>query len=207
MNQAFSPSTDELLTRNAEYARDFHDHELQVAPTRHLAVVACMDSRIDTFAVLGLDHGEAHIIRNAGGVITDDVIRSLCLSQRFLGTREIVLIHHTDCGLQKVDETSFRRELEAELGVKPWWSLETFIDPYDDVRQSIQRLYMTPFIPHKEHIRGFVYDVTDGLLHEVNLSQPTATPSHNQADPRPGQDAISARALPNRPGTGDCPNP
>ena len=99
-----------------------------------------MDSRIDTFAVLGLGNGEAHIIRNAGGVITDDVIRSLCLSQRFLGTREIVLVHHTDCGLQKVDEAEFRDELADELGVKPWWSLEAFTDPYDDVRQSIQRL-------------------------------------------------------------------
>ncbi len=126
-----------------------------------------MDSRIDTFAVLGLGNGEAHIIRNAGGVITDDVIRSLCLSQRFLGTREIVLVHHTDCGLQKVDEAEFREQLATELGVKPWWSLEAFTDPYVDVQQSIQRLRMTPFIPHKDSIAGFVYDVTDGLLHEV----------------------------------------
>lgn len=136
-------------------------------PTRNLAVVACMDSRIDTFQILGLGNGESHIIRNAGGVITDDVIRSLCLSQRFLGTREIILIHHTDCGLQSVDEDDFRHELEEELGVKPWWSLETFKDPYLDVRQSIQRLLMTPFVPYKENISGFVYDVTDGLLHEV----------------------------------------
>jgi carbonic anhydrase len=161
------PSIGELVEHNRTYAADFHDAELQVQPTRHLAVVACMDSRIDTFAVLGLEHGEAHIIRNAGGVITDDVIRSLCLSQRFLGTREIVLVHHTDCGLQKVDEAEFREQLATELGVKPWWSLEAFVDPYADVRQSIQRLRMTPFIPHKDHISGFVYDVTDGLLHEV----------------------------------------
>ena len=126
-----------------------------------------MDSRIDTFAVLGLKNGEAHIIRNAGGVITDDVIRSLCLSQRFLETREIILVHHTDCGLQKVDEGEFREQLADELGIKPWWSLEAFTDPYDDVRQSIQRLHLTPFIPHKQAISGFVYDVTDGLLHEV----------------------------------------
>ncbi len=164
----FTPSADELVKLNAVYASEFHDDELQVAPTRNLAVVACMDSRIDTFAVLGLANGEAHIIRNAGGIITDDVIRSLCLSQRFLGTREIILVHHTDCGLQLVDETEFRRELEAELGVKPWWSLETFTDPYADVRQSIQRLHMTPFIRYKGNIRGFVYDVTDGLLHEVH---------------------------------------
>ena len=161
------PNVAELIDHNRTHAADFQDAELQVQPTRQLAVVACMDSRIDTFAVLGLGNGEAHIIRNAGGVITDDVIRSLCLSQRFLGTREIILVHHTDCGLQKVDEAEFREELAAELGLKPWWSLETFSDPYADVRQSIQRLRMTPFIPHKDHISGFVYDVTDGLLHEV----------------------------------------
>lgn len=161
------PNISDLLGRNRDYAAGFHDAELQVNPTRNLAVVACMDSRIDTFAVLGLENGEAHIIRNAGGVITDDVIRSLCLSQRFLGTREIVLVHHTDCGLQKVNEAEFRDQLEAELGIKPWWSLEAFSDPYTDVRQSIHRLKMTPFIQYKDDISGFVYDVTDGLLHEV----------------------------------------
>ena len=162
---------DELVEHNRRYADDFHDADLQVQPTRNLAVVACMDSRIDTFAVLGLGNGEAHIIRNAGGVITDDVIRSLCLSQRFLGTREIVLVHHTDCGLQKVDEAEFREQLADELGLKPWWSLEAFQDPYDDVRQSIRRLRLTPFVPHKESITGFVYDVTDGLLHRVDADQ------------------------------------
>ena len=161
------PNIAELIDHNRTYAADFRDAELQVQPTRNLAVVACMDSRIDTFAVLGLGNGEAHIIRNAGGVITDDVIRSLCLSQRFLGTREIVLVHHTDCGLQKVDEAEFREQLNAELGIKPWWSLETFSDPFADVRQSIHRLEMTPFIPHKDNISGFVYDVTDGHLHQV----------------------------------------
>ena len=161
------PSADELVAANRRYAEEFHDQHLRVEPLRHLAVVACMDSRIDTFAVLGLGHGEAHIIRNAGGVITDDVIRSLCLSQRFLGTREIILIHHTDCGLEKVNEAEFRAELEAEVGVKPWWSVESFADPYADVRQSMQRLYMTPFLPHKEDIRGFVYEVETGRLREV----------------------------------------
>jgi carbonic anhydrase len=160
---------DELVEHNLEYAAEFHDADLQVEPTRHLAVVACMDSRIDTFAVLGLGNGEAHIIRNAGGVITDDVIRSLCLSQRFLGTREIVLVHHTDCGLQKVNEADFRDQLAEELGLKPWWSLEAFQDPYEDVRHSIQRLRLTPFVPHKKSISGFVYDVTDGLLHRVDI--------------------------------------
>ncbi len=164
----FTPSADELMAHNLRYATSFHDNQLQVEPQRQLAIVACMDSRIDTFAIVGLSNGDAHIIRNAGGVITDDVIRSLCLSQRLLGTREIILVHHTDCGLQQVDEAEFRAELESELGVKPWWSLETFTDPYADVRQSIQRLYTTPFVLHKENIRGFVYDVTDGLLHEVH---------------------------------------
>ena len=168
MTDAFTPSADELLAKNAEYAEHFHDSDLEVAPTRHLAVVACMDSRMDIFQILGLGNGEAHIVRNAGGVITDDVIRSLCLSQRALGTREIVLLHHTDCGLSKVDEGEFREELAAELGVKPWWSLEAFSDPDADVAQSMQRLRLSPFIAHKDHIRGFVYEVETGRLREVD---------------------------------------
>ena len=170
MTAPFQPSTDELVARNVRYAHGFDAADLQVEPRRTLAVVACMDSRIDAFAVQVLDNGDAHIIRNAGGVITDEVILSLCLCERFLETREIVLVHHTDCGLQKVDESRFLEDLDRELGVIPWWSLETFHDPYKDVLQSIQRLYMTPFIPHKENIRGFVYDVTDGLLYEVGLA-------------------------------------
>ena len=121
-------------------------------------------------SILGLQHGEAHIIRNAGGVITDDVIRSLCLSQRFLGTREIILLHHTDCGLMRVTEDSFKAELEAEIGIKPWWALESFSDPHADVLQSIRRLHATPFITHKQHIRGFVYNVETGLLEEVEAN-------------------------------------
>lgn len=173
-SMTFHPSADELLSHNEEYAARFRDAELQVAPRRNLAVVACMDSRMDVFQILGLGNGEAHIIRNAGGVITDDVIRSLCLSQRFLGTREILLVHHTDCGLQKVDEAVFKDELEAEVGIKPWWALESFEDPHRDVAQSMRRLRMTPFVLHKEHIRGFVYDVTTGALEEV---VPEAQPS------------------------------
>ncbi|MEX0757299.1 MAG: carbonic anhydrase [Acidimicrobiia bacterium] len=165
----FHPNADDLLAHNAEYAARFHDADLPVPPRRQLAVVACMDSRMDIFQILGLGNGEAHIIRNAGGVITDDVIRSLCLSQRLLGTREVVLLHHTDCGLQKVDEAEFKAELEAELGIKPWWALESFQDPYLDVAQSMRRLRMTPFVPHKDHIRGFVYDVTSGTLDEVDV--------------------------------------
>lgn len=170
MSDDFEPSVDELVGNNITQAAKFDDADLQVQPLRHLAIVLCMDSRMDTFKILRLGDGEAHIIRNAGGVITDDVIRSLCLSQRFLGTREIILIHHTDCGLQHVNEADFRDELEAELGVKPWWSLEAFADPYADVAQSMQRLQLTPFLPRKEHISGFVYDVTDGLLHPVEPS-------------------------------------
>lgn len=164
---AFSPNTDELVANNASYVDSFSDHDLALAPRRHLAVVACMDSRMDIFQMLGLEHGDAHIIRNAGGVVTDDVVRSLVLSQRLLGTQEVVLIHHTDCGLQKVSEEEFKRELEAECGIKPWWALETFSDPYEDVRQSMGRLHHSPFIRFKDYIRGFVYDVTDGRLHEV----------------------------------------
>lgn len=158
---------DELLNNNRKYAVGFDNSHLQVNPKRQLAVVGCMDSRMDTFEILGLRHGEAHIIRNAGGVITDDVIRSLCLSQRFLGTREIVLLHHTDCGLMKVTEDVFKAELEAEIGIKPWWALESFSDPHADVLQSMRRLRATPFITHKDHIRGFVYNVATGLLEEV----------------------------------------
>lgn len=164
---AFAPSADELVANNRNAAEDFDGADLQVAPTRQLAVVACMDSRMDIFKILGLGNGEAHIIRNAGGVITDDVVRSLCLSQRLLGTREVVLLHHTDCGLQKVKAEEFKAELESELGVKPAWAIESFQDPYVDVRQSMHRLELSPFVPHKDHIRGFVYDVTDGLLREV----------------------------------------
>jgi carbonic anhydrase len=153
-----------MLSHNQKYAASFSDGDLEVAPMRQLAVVACMDSRMDLFELLGLRHGEAHIIRNAGGVVTDDVIRSLCLSQRLLGTREIILVHHTDCGLQKVTEDAFKAELEAELGIKPWWALESFTDPYADVRQSITRLQSTPFVQFKKHISGFVYEVTTGRL-------------------------------------------
>ena len=166
-DNVFDPNADELLALNAERAESFDNGGLAVRPQRKLAIVACMDSRMDIFEILGLANGEAHVIRNAGGVITDDVIRSLCLSQRKLGTREVILLHHTDCGLQTVTEDAFKAELETELGIKPWWALESFSDPYTDTRQSMRRLEMTPFVPHKDHIRGFVYDVDSGRLHEV----------------------------------------
>ena len=163
------PNVDALVEANGAYAVGFDDADLQVAPKRQLAVVACMDSRMDIFALLGLGNGEAHVIRNAGGVVTDDVIRSLCLSQRALGTQEIVLVHHTDCGLQKVDETEFRATLEAETGVKPWWAVEAFDDPHRDVVQSAKRLQITPFLPNKDHISGFVYNVATGRLERVDI--------------------------------------
>ena len=165
---SFRPNADELLANNRVFAEDFPDAGLALAPRRQLAVVACMDSRMDMFQILGLDHGDAHIIRNAGGVVTDDVIRSLVLSQRFLNTREIILIHHTNCGLQQVNEDDFKHEIEAEVGVKPWWSVESFRDPYTDVGQSMVRIRLNPFISHKDFIRGFVYDVETGILEEVS---------------------------------------
>lgn len=164
---AFTPNADELLANNARYVAAFADHDLALRPRRRLAVVACMDSRMDIFQMFGLAHGDAHIVRNAGGVVTDDVIRSLVLSQRLLGTREIILVHHTDCGLQKVVGDTLKDEIEAETGVRPAWAIESFKDPYQDARQSIRRLQVSPFIADKEFIRGFVYRVEDGHLDEV----------------------------------------
>ena len=164
---AFQPNADELLANNARYADRFTDHDLSLAPRRKLAIVACMDSRMDIFEMLNLAHGDAHIIRNAGGVITDDVIRSLVLSQRLLGTREILLIHHTDCGLQKVIEAELKAEIETETGIRPQWAIEGFKDPFEDVRQSIRRLRHSPFIADKNLIRGFVYHVENGRLIET----------------------------------------
>jgi carbonic anhydrase len=163
----FRPNAGELVANNERYVQGFADHDLSLRPRRQLAIVACMDSRMDIFQMLGLEHGEAHIIRNAGGVVTDDVIRSLVLSQRLLGTREIVLVHHTNCGLQAISEDEFKAEIEAEVGIKPWWALECFTDPFADVRQSINRLRNSPFVKYKEHISGFVYDDADGRLHTV----------------------------------------
>ena len=167
-DEVFRPNTDELLSNNDSYVKEFSDHGLSLAPARHLAVVACMDSRMDIFQMLGLAHGDAHVIRNAGGVVTDDVERSLDLSQRLLNTREIVLIHHTDCGLQKVNPTEFKDELQVECGLKPAWSIESFSDPFEDTLQSMNRLHHSPFIKFKDHIRGFVYDVANGKLIEVH---------------------------------------
>ncbi len=159
--------TDQLL-RNAEtYAGSFDKGSLPIPPARKLAVVACMDARINLFALLGLSEGDAHIIRNAGGVVTDDEIRSLTISQRLLGTEEIVLIHHTDCGMVTFSDDEFRHAIQQDTGIKPPWAAEAFSDLDEDVRQSIARVKASPFIPHKHSVRGFVYDVHDGTLREV----------------------------------------
>jgi len=164
---SFIPNADELLANNVRYTERFDDHDLAVNPRRQLAIVACMDSRMDIFEMLGLAHGDAHIIRNAGGVVTEDVVRSLVLSQRLLGTREILLLHHTDCGLQRLVGDTLKDELEDEIGIRPGWATESFKDPYQNVRQSIRRLQASPFIAHKDLIRGFVYRVEDGYLEEA----------------------------------------
>lgn len=160
---------DDLLANNRAYAEDSPAAHLDVHPSRRLAIVTCMDSRIDVFAALGLGGGEAHILRNAGGVITDDVIRSLAISQRKLGTREVMLIHHTDCGMQKLTDDSFRAELQEATGMAPAFAIESFSDPEADVRQSIRRVRRSEFIPHREVVRGFVYDVDTRELREVSV--------------------------------------
>jgi carbonic anhydrase len=160
-------ATDDLV-RNAEsYAATFDKGGLQLPPAKSVAIVACMDARLNPHAVLGLAEGDAHVIRNAGGVVTDDVIRSVMLSQRLLGTREIVLIHHTDCGMLTFKDDDVKAQIEADTGIRPAFALEAFPDPQQDVRQSIARLAASVFIPHKDQIRGFVYDVRTGRLNEV----------------------------------------
>jgi carbonic anhydrase len=159
-------AVDDYVKNNEEYAHT-HAGGMPTAPGQHVAIVACMDSRMRIFPMLGLAGGEAHVIRNAGGVITDDVVRSLAISQRLLGTREIMLIHHTDCGLQKTTEDEFKGAVEADTGIRPPWAVEAFTDAAHDVRQSIARLKASPFIPHKDSIRGFVFDVATGKLNEV----------------------------------------
>jgi carbonic anhydrase len=159
--------TDELLQNNARYAEAFAG-PLPLPPARQLAVVACMDARLNVYAILGLNEGEAHVIRNAGGVVTDDEIRSLAISQRLLGTREILLIHHTDCGMLTFTDDQFKRSIQDETGIKPPWSAEAFTDLDEDVRQSIARIQASPFIPHKDAVRGFIFDVATGKLNEVS---------------------------------------
>jgi carbonic anhydrase len=159
--------TDELLRNNAEFAGSFSNGDLPMPPGKHLAVVACMDARLNVYALLGLREGEAHVIRNAGGVVSDDVLRSLVISQRLLGTREVILIHHTDCGMLTFTDDAVKADIEADVGFRPPFALEAFPDLERDIRQSIARIKASPFVPHKDAVRGFIYDVRSGALQEV----------------------------------------
>lgn len=160
-------ATDDLLVEAEAYAASFDKGDLPLPPAKKIAVLACMDARLNVYGVLGLTEGDAHVIRNAGGVVTADVLRSLAISQRLLGTTEIVLIHHTDCGMLTFTDDAFRQSIADETGVKPSWAAEAFTDLDDDVRQNIARIHADPSIPRKNSVRGFVYDVTTGRLREV----------------------------------------
>ena len=160
--------TDELLANAERYAQAFDQGDLPMPPAKRVAVLACMDARLNPYGLLGLREGDAHIIRNAGGVVTNDEIRSLAISQRLLGTEEIILIHHTDCGMLTFKDDEFRRQIQEETGVEPEWAAEAFDDLEEDLRQSIARIKSSPFIPRKDHVRGFVYDVNTGGLREVS---------------------------------------
>jgi carbonic anhydrase len=161
-------STDDFLANNEGYAASFDKADLPLPPGRKLAVVACMDARLNVYGALGLQEGDAHVIRNAGGVVSDDVIRSLAISQRLLGTEEIVLIHHTDCGMLTFTDDEFKASIEKDTGIRPEWAAEAFADLDGDVRQSIARIKASPFIPKKDAVRGFVYEVESGRLREVS---------------------------------------
>jgi carbonic anhydrase len=161
-------TTDDLLQNNAAYVAGFGDKgSLPLPPGKQIAIVACMDARLNVYGALGLEEGDAHVIRNAGGVVTDDEIRSLAISQRLLGTKEIILIHHTDCGMLTFTDDEFKEQIHAETGIKPEWAPESFKDLDRDVKQSIARIKASPFIPLKDSIRGFVYEVETGKLREV----------------------------------------
>jgi carbonic anhydrase len=159
--------TDDLLRNNAEFAKSFSRGDLPMPPGKGLAVVACMDARLNVYALLGLEEGQAHVIRNAGGVVSDDVLRSLVISQRLLGTREVILIHHTDCGMLTFTDDQVKADIEADVGLRPHFALEAFPDLERDIRQSIARIKASPFVPNKDSIRGFIYDVHSGALQEV----------------------------------------
>ena len=160
--------TDELVTNAEQYAKDFDKGDLPLPPGKKVAVLACMDARLNPYGLLGLQEGDAHVIRNAGGVVTDDEIRSLSISQRLLGTEEIVLIHHTDCGMLTFTDDEFKQGIQDETGIKPEWAAEAFSDLDADVKQSLARIQASPFIPKKDSVRGFVYDVATGALREVS---------------------------------------
>jgi carbonic anhydrase len=159
-------ATDELVASNQRYAEAFNG-PLPLPPARGVAIVACMDARLNVYALMGLAEGEAHVIRNAGGVVTDDVIRSLAISQRLLGTREIMLVHHTECGMLTFTDDEFKAAIQEDTGIKPPWAAEAFGELDADVRQSIARIKASPFVPHRDAVRGFVFDVATGQLSEV----------------------------------------
>ncbi len=161
-------ATDDALKNNAQYAEGFDKADLPLPPALNMAVVACMDARLDTHKLLGIQEGDAHVIRNAGGVVTDDVIRSLVISQRLLGTREVVLIHHTDCGMLTFRDDDVKDAILADTGLRPSFAMEAFGNLEGDVRQSIARIKASPFVPAKDQIRGFVYDCATGRLSEVS---------------------------------------
>jgi carbonic anhydrase len=163
---------DELLAGNQRFAASLPAKHLDVRPSRRLAIVTCMDSRLDVFEALGLGDGEAHVLRNAGGVVSDDVIRSLAISQRLLDTEAVMLIHHTDCGLEKISDDGFRAELQEATGVSPAFAIESFSDVDADVRQSVLRVRRSEFLPHRDQVRGFVYDVDTHRLREVEVGSP-----------------------------------
>jgi carbonic anhydrase len=160
-------ATEELLRKNEAYAETFKKGDLPLPPAKKLAVIACMDARLDVHKILGLEEGDAHVIRNAGGVVTDDAIRSLTISQRLLGTEEVVLIHHTDCGMLTFRDDDVKQQVQEEVGIRPHFALEAFSDLEEDVRQCIRRIQASPFIPKRDKVRGFVYDVFSGRLQEV----------------------------------------
>ena len=180
-------TTDDLLRNAEEYAASFDKGDLPLPPAKGVAVVACMDARLIPTKVLGLEEGDAHVIRNAGGVVTDDEIRSLAISQRLLGTTEIILIHHTDCGMLTFTDDEFKRSVQDDTGIKPEWAAEAFSDLDEDVRQSIARIQASPFIPNKDSIRGFVYEVETGRLREVD-----AGPAESRFRREPAEDRVTS---------------
>ncbi len=170
-------ATEESLRNNEAYAKSFDKGQLPLPPGKKLAVVACMDARLHVSKILGLNEGDAHVIRNAGGAVTDDAIRSLAISQRLLGTEEVILIHHTDCGMLTFTDDVVKAQIQKDTGIRPPFALEAFSNLEDDVRQSIARIKASPFIPHKDRVRGFVYDVKTGRLNEVQERVPAGVSS------------------------------
>ena len=179
-------TTDELLRNAEQYAANFDKGDLPLPPGRKVAVLACMDARLNPYGLLGLQEGDAHVIRNAGGVVTDDEIRSLAISQRLLGTEEIILIHHTDCGMLTFTDDEFKRSVQEDTGIKPEWAAEAFPDLDEDVRQSVARIQASPFIPNKDSVRGFVYEVETGRLREVD-----AAPAQSRFRREPAADSVT----------------